>query len=839
MAELLRGLRYSCGVYVSYGADGKLQANIENALSVQQPTKPWNSNSTSSLGLGWPAYEFGDGTNGNSGIVRNSSGAPSIRLWSRTAGDVPNRIRLEFDDEFNLYQRDSLVLADADDLARGGGDVTGSLPALGVTNFAHAQRALQVNLRRSVRGNLYVEFDTSVKGVGLRPGDLITVTYLKEGLNRRLFRIVRMSADLNMRTIHVVAQLHDDAWYSVSGSSIGGSGLQPGFGAGMPRPLVGDSVDSAGVSQFSVVEGTSSLSDGTGVVTLTVGYRRPLRPSPRSRRVPWVSLSPQIHESGGSLTGGRTVYYGISAVDGNGEEGPISFVVLAQLPAGNSLRVQLTEIALPPEAVTFNVYRGGTPNQLLRIASQVPAAASFIDTGLPVLAIGPPDEYFDHANFYWRTELHPPVGTTFGSGGSIGNNQMTWPVNEYRGQRVRIVSGTGAGQERVVASNSVDSITVEPEWSVVPDVTSQFLIAEGNWHFGSRTESSPAEFEVPNRRDAVVHVTGRAANSANLESEEGLAPITRWTVGGSGGSGGDVGIPSAPLFGLSWRGKGTVEVVGIAFEDLANTQSVESGTLTLHYFDELQGPPAITLPAPVSASDTTISLSAAGPALAGSYIQIDGEVLRVEGTAGGGIEYQVTRAHHTTSASAHLAGASVYHLSRKVFVIAFPRMFFGSPASGAFAYPIYFPMARIASAEMFVTNQNGSSANRAIKLTGSQDYGLRTLSGGQFTIQVEGHLAIKDSIAPPLVVEDAKAVRDVFAVVQQAPTGAPIQLRLKKNGLTYANLTVPAGATSSGVVNGLELAPLESGSLLTLDIVSLGQTGETTPGRDLTVTIRL
>jgi hypothetical protein len=148
-------------------------------------------------------------------------------------------------------------------------------------------------------------------------------------------------------------------------------------------------------------------------------------------------------------------------------------------------------------------------------------------------------------------------------------------------------------------------------------------------------------------------------------------------------------------------------------------------------------------------------------------------------------------------------------------------------------------MVRIASAEMFVTNQNGNSAMRAVKLTGTQEYGLRTLSGGQFTIQVEGNLAIQDAIAPPLVVEDSRAVRDIRALLQQAPVGAPIELRLRKNNVAYAYLTIPAGSVTSNTVSGLDLQPLESGCVLTLDVVSTGQVAGTTPGRDLTVTIRL
>ena len=52
-----------------------------------------------------------------------------------------------------------------------------TLTALGLPNFDQANRAAALQLYKSVNGNTYVQFETSVKGVGLRPGDIITLTY--------------------------------------------------------------------------------------------------------------------------------------------------------------------------------------------------------------------------------------------------------------------------------------------------------------------------------------------------------------------------------------------------------------------------------------------------------------------------------------------------------------------------------------------------------------------------------------------------------------------------------------------------------------------------------------
>ena len=133
----------------------------------------------------------------------------------------------------------------------------------------------------------------------------------------------------------------------------------------------------------------------------------------------------------------------------------------------------------------------------------------------------------------------------------------------------------------------------------------------------------------------------------------------------------------------------------------------------------------------------------------------------------------------------------------------------------------------------------GESEPSHVCLTTTTDYGLRTLSGGQLSVQVEGYLAIQSDVAPPLIIEASHSARDIFAVVRDAPTGGPLELRLRQNDETYCQLTVVEGATISNVVDGFGLPPLDAGAQLSLDILTVPEAGAGTPGRDLTVTIRL
>jgi hypothetical protein len=337
-----------------------------------------------------------------------------------------------------------------------------------------------------------------------------------------------------------------------------------------------------------------------------------------------------------------------------------------------------------------------------------------------------------------------------------------------------------------------------------------------------------------------TQISGRAANVRNEETAFELSPLTPWRISGDGGSGqGDSDVPGAPAFGLFPTGQGTVELVSIGFTSLDNTATITAGTLTLASWDELNGPSSILLASAISASDTSVTVAPAGSAQPGDILQIESEVLLVQQASSDGTSYQVQRGSHGTAAATHASLAPVYFLEKKTFVLPFARGFFGSLASGSYAYPVFLPDARIAAAELFMTNSRGNSDVTRTAFTSTSDLGIRSMSGGQMTIQVEGLLAIQSNVAPPLLVEAAHSVRDVYAVVQEPPTGAPIELQITQNGQPYCSLSIPAASTVSNIVDGFALGPLELKANLELSVTSVSQTPANFPGRDLTVMIRL
>jgi hypothetical protein len=837
-AELVRGIRAGSALLLNYGRDGRLELRVESSLAVQHPVKPPGSNSVEALNGGWPAYEFSDGSAGFSGILRKPDGEPAIRLYARTAAETPNRFTVEFQDEHNEYQQDSLSLVDVDDATLTGREITAAFPALGIPNFDQAARILELQLAKAIRGNVYVELETSFKGVSIVPGDLITVTYLKEGLQRQPFRVIRMTPGQNFQTVRIAAQWHDDAWYMEAARQAASGRRRGSADQGLPRPLLGTEIDDEGVARFTVRDTVQPLPGGEAAVRVTVEFGAPRKPGMSSARAPLVGLNPVVETTGGTLRGAQTLYYAVSGVDGAGVESGLSFLVRARIPAGGDQnRVRLTGLSFSPETASFRVYRGPTPAQLLRIADGEPLAASFTDGGLAAELEAPPDEHYDHANFYWRRELAPETPAQIHGSTSIGNPSLGMGEDAFAGALVRITRGRGAGQERSVTGNSATTLTVFPSWSVVPDASSYFTVSEGTWKLGGVAKASPAEFPVAVLPGETIQVSGRAANALNQESAYELSPITRWQVGSGGGV--DTGAPPAPVYGVSALGNGAVELAGIAFTTLDNTYGIVAGVWELFWWNELQGPPAVKLSTAISETDSTLVLNSPGGAAPNQLIQIGAEIMEVVEVLAGGLEYRVVRGAQGSVAAVHAVDAPVYQLERTTAVIPFVKGFFGSTASGTFRHVIYLPNVRVAASNLYMVNSFGNGEVGIACFGATVDQGLRTLSGGQISIQVEGYLAVQNDAAPAFVVDQAAAVGDVFAVVREAAVGGDIELTLRQDNDVYCRLTIAEGETISNVVHGLGLPALAAGARLRLDIDAVPGAANTLPGRDLTVTIRL
>ncbi len=181
-------------------------------------------------------------------------------------------------------------------------------------------------------------------------------------------------------------------------------------------------------------------------------------------------------------------------------------------------------------------------------------------------------------------------------------------------------------------------------------------------------------------------------------------------------------------------------------------------------------------------------------------------------------------------------------LQQTALVLPFERGFFENKASINYLHTVSLPDSRVFAAQMFMTNAFGDGQTTTHSYVTSP---LRTLSGGQFSLQVTGYLATQTNAAPPLTIQNTHAVRDVWASLGQAAQGYSISIDILQNGVEYCSFVIPAQGTADQTkaalyVDGSSLPPLQEGATLTMN-VTLQVSGSSTspsPGRDLTVTVR-
>jgi hypothetical protein len=210
--------------------------------------------------------------------------------------------------------------------------------------------------------------------------------------------------------------------------------------------------------------------------------------------------------------------------------------------------------------------------------------------------------------------------------------------------------------------------------------------------------------------------------------------------------------------------------------------------------------------------------------------------------AGDAFEFDFTIEQAIYGDGVHQPGELIWPVQKKVVTYNFPKSFFGTPASGEWEKLEPFRSKALVAADLYVTNVWGNSPLTSGNFTNSTiDRRLRCLSGGQIDLVVEGVIGIESNACPPATLPESSSIRDMYAWVEQAPVGSPIECILKVDGEELATLTIAAGSTFSNVV-AMDTNPSVDGLVIpaqkkiTLDVTGVGSTF---PGQRLTATIRL
>lgn len=148
-------------------------------------------------------------------------------------------------------------------------------------------------------------------------------------------------------------------------------------------------------------------------------------------------------------------------------------------------------ITVATQAAAFSastIYRLATPVWYV-VGAGTTAAASFrkydwatntwvtlSQTNLPA-TIGTDSKLISTPSWMNSGYLAFATGTaTAGGASTLTNTGKAWTVNSWTNYQIRIVSGTGAGQIRTIASNTATVITTSAAWTTAPDATSVYSI---------------------------------------------------------------------------------------------------------------------------------------------------------------------------------------------------------------------------------------------------------------------------------------------------------------------------------------------------------------------------
>lgn len=495
LAEVVRDLRQAGGgILLQPGRDGKLWCLAPSTLATQQPAPVAGSNyatpiaSTAVTGGaadGYAAYRFDRSTI----LLDESTGGARLRVSQRPIAESANRLSVQFADEDLIYGASAVAVVDTDDVARAGEEVAQSVQLDAVPNHDQAQRVARRMLAQMLRGNargdtggtVRVDLETSFRGVRLEIGQLVVIHYPKKGLSEQLFRVIRLQPSADFETLRVTADWHSDSWYL----DTYGQQADPGFAGSraesgerdpfawrpaIETPVSGDPIYGTDQQSFSLRQVYQTLGDGSRGLALDVRGYAPVT-APAAIAPPLVREQGAGATSGGSLSGGRTYYVALAALDASSKQSALSNVVGVPVAATSTGTVTVWIDAWADGATGYVLYAGTEPDALSRQSSSGTTPTSVVLTALVRAAKGPPDVAASRIGVDVALVAHAGVWgaeVTAVAAGTITVSGAGWTVNEWAGRDVSVLAAP-EGTELVplrnyrVVSNTASVLTVTPD----------------------------------------------------------------------------------------------------------------------------------------------------------------------------------------------------------------------------------------------------------------------------------------------------------------------------------------------------------------------------------------
>jgi hypothetical protein len=837
--DAIRGLRQSAELLLRLNEQGQINLIVEGSLSNQQPTQSDHTNATSPLNGGWPSFEAKDGTTSSCTILANEGSDIDLRLFCQPTSETPNRLTVEYQDSRNDYQNGSLSLVDLDDVSRAGSEIPGIFRGLGIPSQSQAERVLSKELARNVDGNLFAEFSTTVKGLGMQPGDIIAITSSAHELVRAPFRVLRLSPGLNFETVAVLAQSHDDGWYG-PGSAVSSSstGWPSTVNSGTPFPIAGYTFTVEDGQALNVVESSTPLTDG-GANELLVAQFRPPRQQVASLPAPGIGQSATIAAGGTLKAGTKVLYYAVTALDGAGAESRVSQIIQVVTGAiGTAFSVTLSGLTAPTGTTALRVYRGESVFDLLYLTDISANLTSWTDQGGDVSPMRPPDPRYDHADFYWRAELTGVVSVDSLSPETIVVPDGGYDPDQFAGKTLVVVSGSSKGWQTAVVGNTSTTFTTVDPLPAGLAAGDSIVVADSSWRLAGRSYSDQITFEAPNRAGLTIQIVGRSSTADGMEAPIEQSFLYRYTMIGGTGSLMDSRVPPQPTYIIEAPADGSVLLRNITTNTLTGTATVKEAILVTYSNDETAPITSVPLATALGQDDMTLPITSIQALSQGTYIQIDSEIIGINEPTKDGSGLWIDRGVGGSGAAVHFAGASAIVLERNLHTVPLGTGFFANPTHTEFQYRLLFPNRRVAATELYLSNSKGTGPGQDTCFLQNGLNGLRTFEGGTLVLQTSGLLSIERDAANSLSTDRIRIVRDIQAFVDSAPAGGTLDVVVKANGTPIATLVVPNAGLQSGVFAPAGTLALLEGTKVNIDIAAVPQGTNTFSGKNLSVQIR-
>lgn len=488
LADILRGLKTSARKILGLGLDGKLYIATEQTLADQQPAAVTGSNYNTPI-----ASHHQDGTTGNGYAAykfdaTNIEGIPSLSML--TSG---NAASIGFEDEANQYVVDNFNPIDSDDLRRIGRDIGGGTFApSGVTSFDQLARLFASDFAKKNRGNpdgststkgtIQFEFTTTFRAVHLRAGDLVVIDWQLAGISSQLFRIRSIAPDSNYEKAKIAVTWHEDSWYYTAYGQQPASEFQPDalartqrppypWGPAYTHPTTGDPVFDRSDKNFLMQAIYDPGADSSFKARIAVTGFRPVNQPAASPAAPFVPLQGTTASTGGTIIGGRTYYFQVSAKDSGGKVSAMSTLVLVGVPAGtNTNTVTVNGIQWGAGSVGYVIWGGADTNTPVKQFEAAGTPASITLTDLKVADVIGPDPQTDSILFRaYKVEHSGPwaggVLAVTSSTVQVSVNGGGFTVNQWAGYDFTFLGSLATGNPLLIynaniVSNTSDTLTL-------------------------------------------------------------------------------------------------------------------------------------------------------------------------------------------------------------------------------------------------------------------------------------------------------------------------------------------------------------------------------------------